>query len=127
VLTFSGTATMTPSQTFTTTPVTPTATATASRTPVGEFNNNQANCTAPVYRDSSPAVDFEFETDALTCYRMFPEIDTNILGNVIQLRPVELCFQYYNPTLEVVGIVMPIDLLVVVGLAFFLIKWGLFN
>lgn len=126
-VTFSGTPTMTATVTHTTTPVPPTATFTPSRTPIGEFNFNQANCTAPVYRDIEQAVDFEFETDSLVCYRLFPEIDTNILGNVIQIRPIEMCFQYYNPTLEVVGLVMPVDILVVIGLATFLIKWGLFN
>lgn len=111
--------TPTPSPTATNTPM-PTLTPPRSLRPL-------ANCTMPVYRTEEQAVDMEFEAEGNTCYRIFPEIDTNIVGNVIQVRAVDLCFQWWSPAFNIMGIVIDLQFFVAVSLAFFLFRWGMNN
>lgn len=120
------------------TPTTPPITPTSSPSPSPTFGfatqpalsfSLLADCRVPVYRTepNMQAVAFDITTDTSACYRLFPEVDLQVLEFSVQIQAIDFCFQFYSIYLEVVGIVVPINLLIDASLALFLVKWGLFN
>ena len=115
-----------PTHTPTMTP-TPTQLPPATGTPSFGAGFLIANCQVPIYVDRSPAAEMGVDFVGTSCYRLVPQIDVNLVGIQVQTQGVDFCFDFYEPTLVLLGIVIDLQLFISLSFALFLVRWGLFN
>lgn len=121
------TPTVTPSAAPTTGPTIDPFTFTSTPTPVdGILAGVPADCRTPVYADHSPAITLAFEFVGRACYRLFPQIDNDVVFS-LHVPALDFCFDFYDIPFTVLGFVIDIQTFVVIALAFFLVRWGLNN
>ena len=108
----------------------PTLVSSLTPTPVRDFQH-LADCRTPVYHHPQPAVSLGVSpTTSEACYRVVPQIDvdsTTIFVVHIHIVPVDVCFDFFTPTLVLMGITIDIPGVVGILAVLFLAYWGLFS
>jgi hypothetical protein len=101
---------------------TPAATATPNRNAIGYVLGGMADCSVPVYVQQGQAVAFDIGYGERRCYTIIPAVT-----EIIAWQQVDICFDFYTPTLSVVGINIDLQFFISAAMVLFLLHWILFN
>lgn len=112
----------------------PNPTSTPQRGIIAGAFGHLADCRVPVYASDAPVAAFDLGYAGTHCYRLFPGINISggIWDTIFQLPPIDVpiidfCFTYYQPSLSLLGIYIDLATTITAVIAFFIVRWALFN